>query len=161
MAGHRGRWRGKWGRRERARAIRCGGTLGGRRRRRDADATAGHRGAPPTSYLIRSTISCVVHDSGIKANIFKGMEALCGGLRMNRQGTSKKGKPKQMDTEATHNWIISQNLSAYRGKWIVVVGRRIVAHGKRLTPLVEGIRRRMPDVVPFVYHVPGDEVIVV
>ena len=66
-----------------------------------------------------------------------------------------------MDTEATHDWITSQNLRAYRGKWIVVVGRRIVAHGKRLAPLVEELRRRDPDVVPFVYHVPGDEVIVV
>jgi len=66
-----------------------------------------------------------------------------------------------MDTEATHDWIISQNLRAYRGKWIVVVDRRIVAHGKRLTPLVEELRRRNPDIVPFVYHVPGDEVIVV
>ncbi len=63
--------------------------------------------------------------------------------------------------DATFRWLTSQNLRADRGKWIVVVGREIVARGPDLPPLVEKVRQKMPDATPFVYRVPDDETILV
>jgi len=65
------------------------------------------------------------------------------------------------DTEATSNWITSQNLRAFKGKWIVVVNRKIVHSGRNLPPLVEKARAENPGAVPFVYRVPEDATIVV
>jgi len=62
--------------------------------------------------------------------------------------------------EATFRWLMSQNLRAYRGKWIVVVGKEIVARGTDLPSLVEKVRKSHANVTPFVYRVPEDEVLV-
>ncbi len=65
----------------------------------------------------------------------------------------------QASKDGTLEWIDRQDLSAYRGKYIVAVGRRIVAVGETLDEAMD--KADLPrEVEPYVAWVPDDRILI-
>lgn len=64
-----------------------------------------------------------------------------------------------MDPEETaevHRWLVEHfdELAPYRGEWVVLLHRRVVAHGEDLASMVRRFREDHPGEVPFAIWVP-------
>ena len=50
---------------------------------------------------------------------------------------------------ADYQWFIQQDLSAYAGKWIAIVGRKVVASGNDPARVVSEVKQKYPHKTPF------------
>ncbi len=56
-------------------------------------------------------------------------------------------------TYADYQWFVQQDFSAYTGKWIAIINRRIVASGKDPATVVKEVKQKYPSKVPLLTKV--------
>ncbi len=56
-------------------------------------------------------------------------------------------------TYADYQWFIQQDFSAYAGKWIAIINRRIVASGKDPAIVVKEVKQKYPSKTPLLTKV--------
>ena len=66
----------------------------------------------------------------------------------------RESKKERDERNSNFDWMASQNLSDYRGHWVCIVNKRIIAHGRVLKDVLKITREKYPDKVPFVVRVP-------
>ena len=70
--------------------------------------------------------------------------------------TTRRRSMRRAPAPNRMQWLYTRDLSAYRGKWIVARGRRIVGAGRTLKAALR--RAKLPrGAVPFVHWVPHEE----
>ncbi len=57
-------------------------------------------------------------------------------------------------TDPEFEWVSSQNLASYAGRYISVVNQQIIASGDSLLEVVAIARKQHPDKIPFAIEVP-------
>lgn len=55
--------------------------------------------------------------------------------------------------EGDFEWFQEQNVTPFIGKWVVVVNKRVYGSGEDLGPILEKLRKEVPDAVPFIEKV--------
>ena len=70
-------------------------------------------------------------------------------------GRSTKSSEKDMaERNSNFEWLANQNLNDYKGHWISIRDRQIIASGLVLRDVLRATRKKYPDKVPFVVRVP-------
>lgn len=64
------------------------------------------------------------------------------------------------DIEGYNNFYANADLSKYAGEWVVIVGGKVIAHGKSVKQLIEEAKKDFPNAVPFVAKVPLKDVLI-
>lgn len=53
--------------------------------------------------------------------------------------------------------FMKMDLIPYRGEWIAIYGKKVVAHGKKFNSVFDDAKRKCPGKHPFFSMVPGKE----
>ncbi len=57
-----------------------------------------------------------------------------------------------------HQFFVENPLSEYTGKWVAIVGKKVIAADVSLRNVHEIVKRREPEADPLFAKVPGDEI---
>ncbi len=59
-----------------------------------------------------------------------------------------------------YEWFVKADMGKYRGKYVIVKGRKVVASGTNLKELIRRFGRKYPGQTPIVTKIPKDEVLI-
>jgi hypothetical protein len=57
-------------------------------------------------------------------------------------------------THPSYEWYLSANLDEYAGKWIAIIGERVVAHGTSHKEVLAEVLKNHPQQEPLITRVP-------
>jgi hypothetical protein len=67
----------------------------------------------------------------------------------------KETKAETKERLGNFQWLATQNLSDFEGKWISVINKIIVSSGTDLRTVMAETRKKFPGKVPFITRVPA------
>ena len=76
-----------------------------------------------------------------------------------KKRNSSEGERMVNERESNSAWINSQNLSAFEGKWIVVVDKKVVTTGDNPESVINESRRLHPKKTPYLLKVPSEALV--
>jgi len=58
--------------------------------------------------------------------------------------------------ESDYEWYLETDLSKYRGKWVIIIDRKVVASGTKeeMKELLKDVMKRYPNSVPLIAKIP-------
>ncbi len=59
-----------------------------------------------------------------------------------------------------YEWFVRADMGRYRGKYVIVKGRRVVASGTNLGELIRQFKQEHPGQSPIITKIPKDEVLI-
>ncbi len=59
-----------------------------------------------------------------------------------------------------YEWFVTADMGKYRGKYVIVRGRKVVASGTNLNELTRRFRQKYPGQTPIITKIPKDEVLI-
>ena len=63
-------------------------------------------------------------------------------------------------SDKEYNWFVKADLSKYKGEYVIIRGKKVVLHGRKLTKLLSEFRRKYPTDVPKIARIPEEETLV-
>ncbi len=63
-------------------------------------------------------------------------------------------------TQTSFDWFSKADLSKYRGRYIIIRGRRVYSSGKSPKRLLHKFRHKYPKEVPLLAKIPEDETLI-
>ena len=60
------------------------------------------------------------------------------------------------DINAEYEWVNSQNLQRFKGKWIAVINKKIICSGPYANEVVREVKKKSKE-TPFLIRVPTEE----
>lgn len=63
-------------------------------------------------------------------------------------------------TVTRFDWFSQADLSRYRGRYVIIRGRRIISSGKSPERLLQKFRSKHPKEIPLLAKIPGDETLI-
>lgn len=59
------------------------------------------------------------------------------------------------DNYASYEWFLKEDFKDYAGKWLAIVGKKIVASGTNVTDVIREVKRHYPKEKPMITKVKG------
>ena len=63
-------------------------------------------------------------------------------------------------TAKSYEWFSQADLNRYKGRYVVIRGRRVLSSGKSPDRLLQKFRRKYPKEIPLLAKIPNDETLI-
>lgn len=57
-------------------------------------------------------------------------------------------------------WFVGAELSEYKGRYIAIVNKRVVAHGENAKEVWTDAKRKYPEKIPALAKIPKDDILI-